>query len=179
MNFSFNTESNIGGSSGIDGTSGTLIPVIDGNSGYTLAKGKTYDIYEVYVIECEDVATESMLSIAFGFQQTDSTSLTNSMYMHYNYHSPTDRISELGSDGIRFRQSRYEYFETCGNEMIIQNGFEAMGFNANGLWIAHTDGDGVNSTIWSNPTVGSDGTLKFATSNKVNYQQIRSTMFGH
>lgn len=179
MDFSFNTGRDAGGS-GIVITGGDLIPVIDGNSGYTLSKGKTYDIYEVYLIEFEDPDYESELSIQFGFRQyEDSTDLVHSTYIHYEYHTPTDRISELAADGIRFRQSPYEYFETCGNEMIIQDYYEAMGFNANGLWIAQTTGDTENSIIWSKPKVESDGTLKFATSTTVPYQQIRNTMFRH
>jgi hypothetical protein len=146
-----------------------------------LAKGKTYDIYEVYFFEFEDVdGDESELYVNFGFKQYEtSTTLVKSIDIHYEYHTPTDRISELGNNGIRFRQSPYEYFETCGNEMIIQDYYDAMGFNANGLWIAQSNGDTINSTIWSNPKVGSDGVLKFTNSKVVTYQEIRNTMFNH
>lgn len=179
MDFSFNTGRDNGGS-GIVITGGDLMPVIDGNSGHTLSKGKTYDIYEVYIIEFEDPEDDSELSVQFGFRQYEtSTTLVDSINIHYEYHTPTDRVSELAADGIRFRQSPYEYFETCGNEMIIQDYYEAMGFNANGLWIAQTAGDTLNSIIWSKPEVGTDGTLKFATSTKVAYQEIRNTMFKH
>jgi hypothetical protein len=180
MDFSFNTGRNNDGS-GIVLTNGDLIPVIDGRTGFTLAKGKTYDIYEVYFFEFEDVdGDESELYVNFGFKQYEtSTRLVKSIDINYEYHAPTDRISELGNNGIRFRQSPYEYFETCGNEMIIQDYYDAMGFNANGLWIAQSNGDTINSTIWSNPKVGSDGVLKFTNSKVVTYQEIRNTMFNH
>jgi hypothetical protein len=181
MDFSFNAGRDNNDGSGIVLTNGDLIPVIDGRTGFTLAKGKTYDIYEVYFFEFEDVdGDESELYVNFGFKQYEtSTTLVKSIDIHYEYHAPTDRISELGNNGIRFRQSPYEYFETCGNEMIIQDYYDAMGFNANGLWIAQSNGDAINSTIWSNPKVGSDGVLKFTNSKVVTYQEIRNTMFNH
>jgi hypothetical protein len=180
MDFSFDTGRNSGGS-GIVLTGGDLIPVIDGNSGFTLAKGKTYDIYEVYFFEFEDVIEdESELFVNFGFKRYEtSTTLVKDITIHYEYHAPTDRISELGNDGIRFRQSPYEYFETCGNEMVIQDYHQAMGFNGDGLWMAVAKGDGSdNVIIWSKPRI-SNGTLTFGTSASTTYQNIRNKMFRH
>lgn len=180
MNFSFNAGRNNDGS-GIVLTGGDLIPVIDGNSGFTLMKGKTYDIYEVYFFEFEDVeGDESELFVNFGFKQYEtSTTLVKNINIHYEYHTPTDRISELGNDGIRFRHSPYKYFETCGNEMVIQDYHQAMGFNGYGLWMAVAKGDGSdNVIIWSKPRI-SNGTLTFGTSASTTYQNIRNTMFRH
>ena len=181
MDFSFNAGQNNNDGSGIVLTGGDLVPVIDGNSGFTLLKGKTYDIYEVYFFEFEDVdGDESELFVNFGFKRYEtSTILVKTINIHYEYHTPTDRISELGNDGIRFRQSPYEYFETCGNEMVIQDYHQAMGFNGDGLWMAVAKGDGSdNVIIWSKPKI-SNGTLTFGTSASTTYQNIRNTMFRH
>lgn len=180
MDFSFNVGQSYG-EHGIALTGGDLVPVIDGNSGHTLLKGKTYDIYEVYFIEFEyDAGDESELLVNFGFREyEESTTLVKSIDVNYQYFTPTDRISELGNDGIRFRQSPYEYFETCGNEMIIQNYHRAMGFDSNGLWMAVAKGDGSdNVIIWKNPTI-SNGTLTFGATASTTYQNIRNTMFKH